>query len=94
MLEPIKIVWDNQAKADLEFIFKTLKNGKNIVFKIIKHTKEIRFTRQYQVDELLGEPFRRVIVGHYKIVYKITSEQEIRILHIFDTRQNPDNLRI
>jgi mRNA-degrading endonuclease RelE of RelBE toxin-antitoxin system len=34
-----------------------------------------------------------MFIGNYKIVYKIHSETEIRILQIFDTRQNPIKLR-
>jgi plasmid stabilization system protein ParE len=60
---------------------------------IVIRSKEIHFTSQYQTDELLGEPYKRMIVRNYKIIYKIHSETEIRILQIFDTRQHPKKMR-
>ena len=94
MLKPLKIVWDNVAKADLKIIYEFLElksnqAAKNVINDIIKQSKNIHFAEQYQVDEFLGEPFRRMIVRSYKIIYKVNSENEIRILQIFDCRQNP-----
>ena len=98
MRNPIKILWDNQAKADLKIIFEFIKlkspqGAKNVINDIIAHSKSIHFTEQYQVDEFLGNPYRRMIVRDYKIVYKIHSKTEIRILQIFDVRQNPIKLK-
>lgn len=72
---------------------KSPQGAKNVVRDIIKQSKSIHFTEQYQVDEFLGEPYRRMVVRNYKIIYKIQSEAEIRILQIFDTRQNPIKLK-
>lgn len=98
MSGPIKILWDNEAKADLKLIFEYLKlkspqAAKNIVQDIVNQSKNIHFTEQYQVDEFLGESYRRMVVRNYKLIYKIQSESEIRILQIFDTRQNPIKLK-
>lgn len=95
MKTPIKIYWDNHAKDDLKLIYefiklKSLQGAKNVIKDIVNQSKNIHFTEQYQVDEILGEPYRRMIVRDYKIIYKIHSESEIRILQIFDTRQNPN----
>lgn len=93
MKKPIRILWDNQAKADLKLIFeflqiKSAQGAKNVINDIIAQSKNIHLVAQYQVDEFLGEPYRRMIVRDYKIIYKIHSETEVRILQIFDTRQN------
>ena len=98
MQKPIKILWDNEAKSDLKLIFefiklKSLQGAKNVVRDIVAQSKNIYFAEQYQVDEFLGEPYRRMIVRDYKIIYKINSQKEIRILQIFDTRQNPMKLK-
>ncbi|MEM0543443.1 type II toxin-antitoxin system RelE/ParE family toxin [Flavobacterium sp. j3] len=95
MKTPIKIYSDNHAKDDLKLIYefiklKSLQGAKNVIKDIVNQSKNIHFTEQYQVDEILGEPYRRMIVRDYKIIYKIHSESEIRILQIFDTRQNPN----
>lgn len=93
MKKPIQVLWDNQAKADLKLIFdflqlKSLQGAKNVVNDIVTQSKNIHFAEQYQVDEFLGAPYRRMIIRNYKIIYKVHSETEIRILQIFDTRQN------
>jgi addiction module RelE/StbE family toxin len=98
MQKPIIILWDNQAKADLKLIFefiklKSLQGAKNVIRDIVAQSKDIHFVKQYQVDEFLGEPYRRMIVRDYKIIYKIHSETEIRILQIFDTRQSPIKIK-
>lgn len=98
MSQPIRILWDNKAKADLKLIFDFLQSkshevAKNVIRDIVLQSKNIHFTEQYQVDEFLGEPFRRMVVRNYKIIYKIHSETEIRILQIFDTRQNQSTLK-
>lgn len=98
MKKPILVLWDNQAKADLKLIFeflklKSLQGAKNVINDIVSQSKNIHFSKQYQVDEFLGEPYRRMIVRDYKIIYKIHSEAEIRILQIFDARQNQKNLK-
>ena len=98
MSQPIRILWDNKAKADLKLIFdflhlKSSQGAKNVIRDIVLQSKNIHFAEQYQVDEFLGEPFRRMVVRNYKIIYKIHSETEIRILQIFDTRQNQSTLK-
>lgn len=98
MQKPIKILWDNEAKSDLKLIFEFIKlkssqGAKNVIRDIVNQSKNIHFTNQYQVDEYLGEPFRRMVVRDYKIIYKVHSETEIRILQIFDTRQNPTKFK-
>ncbi|MGZ9676534.1 type II toxin-antitoxin system RelE/ParE family toxin [Flavobacterium sp. GNP001] len=98
MSRPIRILWDNKAKADLKLIFdflqlKSPEGAKNVIRDIVLQSKNIHFAEQYQVDEFLGELFRRMVVRNFKIIYKIHSETEIRILQIFDTRQNQSTLK-
>lgn len=98
MQKLITILWDNEAKADLKLIFEFIKlkspqGARNVIRDIVHQSKNIHFVGQYQLDEFLGEPYRRMIVRDYKIIYKIHSETEIRILQIFDTRQNSIKLK-
>ena len=98
MQKPITILWDNQAKADLKLIFEFIKlkspqGAKNVIRDIVVQSKNIHFVEQYQEEKFLGEPYRRMIVRDYKIIYKIHSETEIRILQIFGTRQNQSKLK-
>ena len=67
MLKPIIILWDNQAKDDLKILFefirlKSLQGERNVIRDIVFQSKNIHYVEQYQVDEFLGEPYRRMIV--------------------------------
>lgn len=92
-MKPIQIIFDVEAEKDLKLIFDYLKikskqGAKNVLNDIISNIKSIRFVTQYQVDEFLGEPYRRIIVRNYKIIYKVQSESEVRIVQIFDCRKS------
>ena len=98
MQKLITILWDNEAIADLKLIFEFIKlkspqGARNVIRDIVLQSKNIHFVEQYQLDEFLGEPYRRMIVRDYKIIYKIHSETKIRILQIFDSRQNSIKLK-
>ena len=96
----ISVIWSDAAKNDLKSIFdwiievsQSRQAAINVRNDIIKKSKEIVFAEQYQVEEYLGEPYRRMVVRHFKIIYKIQNPKEIRILKIFDTHQNPLKLK-
>ena len=49
-----------------EFIkLKSIQGAKNVVWDIVAQSKNIYFVEQYQADEFLGEPYRRMIVRDY-----------------------------
>ncbi|MCT4665729.1 MAG: type II toxin-antitoxin system RelE/ParE family toxin [Flavobacteriales bacterium] len=84
------------ADQDLTDIFENIKrytkserSAQNVVRDIITTVKEIKYINQYQVDEFLGEPYRRIIVRDYKVVYKKSLNNGIQILSIIPTRKNP-----
>jgi len=96
----IKIDWSENAESDLQFIFDRVKRktcsdnlARNVINDIYSASVNIQFTEQYQVDETLGKPYRRMIVSHFKIIYKPLDNTHIRILEIFDSYQNPIRLR-
>lgn len=65
----------------------SFQGAKNVKNDILKASKELVFTKQYQKDEI--EPdFKKIIVRNYKLIYSVENET-IAILRIFDTRQNP-----
>ena len=68
---------------------KSLQGARNGIRDIVIQSKNIHFVEQYQLDEFLGEPYRRMII----LTYKIHSEMKIRILQIFDNRQNSIKLK-
>ena len=96
----IKVNWSIDASNDLESIFKSVKEktqsenlARNVVIDIYNTGINIKFTEQYQIDEFLGEPYRRMVVRHFKIIYRPIKADEIRILQVFDSYQSPNKLR-
>jgi plasmid stabilization system protein ParE len=96
----IRVLWSNEAKADLKEIYEWIKETTESVkdatttrTDIINASKQIVYIEQYQVEELLGEPYRRMVVRHYKIVYRPDSDNQIRILKIFDTHKSPNKIK-
>ena len=96
----VKVNWSIDAVDDIERIFKRIKEktlsenlARNVVSDIYNTGVNIQFIEQYQIDEFLGKPFRRMIVRHFKIIYRPIKEDEIRILQVFDSYQSPIKLR-
>lgn len=97
MVKNIQIVWGNRAKKDLKEIHsfyaeKSADAASKMINSIIGAAESIVFAEQYQVDEFLGQPYRRLIVKHCKIVYRLKNNS-IVIFRVFDTRQNPTKLK-
>ena len=94
-----KIEWSSQAKTDLSNIleFFYIRNGSKTYSKKLnlKLRKAIRLLSKHP---LLGiqsdiENIRALVEGDYAIFYQLT-EETIRIISIWECRQNPDNLTI
>jgi plasmid stabilization system protein ParE len=93
----ITILWSKRASKSLASIFNyyfslSKQSAERIRKDILKTVSTLRFVEQYQVDEL-NPDYRRMIVRHYKIVYKV-KKQSILILNIFDTRQDPSKRKL
>lgn len=87
----LKVVWTHTAKDQLKTIFnyykeKSVQGANNIKNEILNAAKNIRFSEQYQKDEIEPE-YRRIIVRDYKILYLIEGEV-IYISKIFSTKRN------
>jgi mRNA-degrading endonuclease RelE of RelBE toxin-antitoxin system len=100
MSNSIKVVWSDGAKAELKYIHdrilrktKSINNAKNVKADIINASKNIEFVDQYQLDEFLGKPFRRIIVRHFRLVYYAENLSSIIILEVFDSYRNPTEIR-
>ncbi len=93
-----KIIWTDKAKTSLHHIWKFYAEvnpelGDKIVNEILQGVAGMIFLEQYQLEEALSENYRRIIVRHFKIIYR-PIENGILVLQVFDTRQNPDKLKI
>ncbi|KAF2518023.1 type II toxin-antitoxin system RelE/ParE family toxin [Flavobacterium foetidum] len=62
----LKVIWTNSAKNELKTIYnyykeKSVQGANNIKNEILDATKKIRFSEQYQKDEIELE-YRRIII--------------------------------
>jgi len=99
----LKIYWTDFAKSELQKIFKyyIIRAGKRITNRLIEGI--IQETDQLgdqpligQIEDLLShrtEGFRYLVHRNYKIVYWYNKEKnQIEIVDVFDTRQNPTKM--
>ena len=98
MKKPLyKIIWTDEAKADLKAIYDFIKNksaqgAKKVVSEIRNAPKSVYFPDQ-NTEEQYNKSYKRIIVHHYKVLYRIQEEKsELIIFSVFDSRQNPDKL--
>lgn len=98
-MRKVNVIWSNEAIEDLRKIFAitlelTQSRQGAIAVKrdILDRTKSIVFVSQHQTDEFLGEPYRRILVRQYRVVYIEKSKNEIQILMVFNNRHNPRRL--
>lgn len=93
----IKIYWSKRAVSDLKLVYdfyfdKSPQAATKIVSTIISTVEELVFVDQYQEDEILKAPYRRIMIKHHRIVYRPT-KKGITVLKIFDNRQSPKKLK-
>jgi toxin ParE1/3/4 len=71
---------------------KRLQIRDGILAKADKLLSKPRMGQKEEYLDHLGQSHRRIIVGHYKIIYRIEGEI-IYITDIFDTRQDPSKMK-
>jgi len=98
------IIWSNFTEYQLDEIFNyytkkvNVKVAQSIMFKI-RDKVEVLIKNPLigEKEELLEDRkqnYRRLIVTNYKIIYSLNEKVEtIKIVDIFDTRQNPIKLK-
>ena len=98
-----QIIWSKFSELQLDEIFDyySKKVSEKIAYKIIrKILKEVSLLEKApflgQIEELLlGQkiPYRYLIISNYKIIYYVNDEEgKIKIVDVFDTRQNPTKI--
>lgn len=91
----LEIIWTSQAKSALKLIFqfykeKSLSGAKNVKNDILNSVKTIRFSEQFQVDNI-NNKYRRIVVRDYKVLYR-NDNNRILIMDIISTKQSPSVL--
>jgi toxin ParE1/3/4 len=97
----MKIVWTDFAIENLKDVFDyySVRANKKIAHKILnqilKSTKQLEGNPELgQLEfhlERLKQNHRYLVCGNYKVIYRIL-ENQIIIIDIFDTRQNPKKI--
>ncbi|SHI74888.1 Plasmid stabilization system protein ParE [Tangfeifania diversioriginum] len=95
-----KIIWSPEAKEDLENILDYLmfRWGIAITSRFLFHTEKMVTQiainpKQYPIFSFKKRIRRCVLTKQNTIYYRVKNER-VEIVRIFDTRQNPNNLRI
>jgi plasmid stabilization system protein ParE len=91
MVNKPNVIWSTEAKKDLKnlhefYTFQSKSYADKTVNKIFSSIDNIIFIGQYQEDEFLGLPFRRLFVNHVRISYEV-SGNNLTIYRLFDTRR-------
>ncbi|SFI08063.1 type II toxin-antitoxin system RelE/ParE family toxin [Halpernia frigidisoli] len=96
------VVWSQFAENKLDDIFDYFykrankKVAQKIVDGIISKSISLKNHSLMGQKELLlevrNEDFRYLVHKNYKIIYKVESEELIRIYDVFDCRQDPEKL--
>lgn len=97
----MKVIWTEFALESLHDIFIFYKVNANIrvankiradIFSAVKQLKVQPNSGAIEILlESINEGHRSLIIGNYKIIYKIL-KTNIYITDVFDTRQNPEKL--
>lgn len=101
----LEVFWSKFAENKLEEIFDyykfkaSLKVAKKIVNGIVNQTIDLNKTpTRGQIEDIFKDDereFRYLVYTNYKIVYYINRKaRRIVIANVFDTRQNPEKLKL
>ena len=93
-----KVVWPDEAKADLKNSYtyykeKSLQGAKNVITDIRKAPKTIVFPKQSQIEPYNAR-YRRILVRNYKVLYRVDEEENILyVFGIIGMSQNPKEIK-
>ena len=99
-----KVVWSNFAESELDKIFEyyvekaSLKVAKKIIQNILNEPNRLIDNSEiFQREDLLinrENIYRYIVCDNYKIIYSVNLELKlIMIADVFDTRQNPIEIK-
>ena len=98
----MRVLWSEWALLQLDEIHAYYTAGANadvadrIVASILETTLLLeRFPFGGQMEpwlEHVGQGHRRLVIGNYKVIYQVV-EDIVRIIDVFDSRQDPEKMR-
>jgi len=87
-----EIEWTDLAISSLQdiynfYVHKSKQAANNVINDILDSPETIKYSNQYQIDELFPE-FRRIVVRDYKVLY-LVNENVITVYDVICTLTNP-----
>lgn len=100
-MSDFKVLWTETALKSLDDIFrfiatKSKSAAKKQIYKILSRENQLvnqPFSGQMQVLNNLTSDYRFILEGNHKIIYHI-EDKTVYIDLIFDTRQDPEKLKV
>lgn len=102
-MKQTQVLWSAEALVDLEVIYDFLAENsqpaaQRIIESLLARTRQLEIfpesgARQESVKSKHKE-YRYLVEGNYKILYSYQPNEVVHIEIIFDTRYNPDKLKV
>ena len=101
-MKKVHVTWSTEALVDLETIYDFLaersqSSAQNVVEKLLSRSRQIETFPESGVEQRelqrADRQYRYLVEGNYKIIYRV-SGQHAYIAAVFDTRINPDKLKV
>lgn len=103
-MKKAQVIWSTEALVDLETIYyflaeKSEQAAQRITENILARIEQIEtFPESGAIQETLkstGIEYRYLVEGSYKIIYSYHAERQVSYIEtVFDTRYNPEKLRV
>jgi plasmid stabilization system protein ParE len=100
MLSGYKIYWTDEALTNLESIITYLKENwsdkevSGFIKKLNKRLELISINPGLFAKTNIKKDVRRSVLTKHTVIYYLFEDELIKILSLFDPRQNPDKLRL
>jgi len=99
-----QVIWSDEALHDMETIYdflteKSQPAAQRIIENILSRTKQLESFPESGAIQEIAKPsvkeYRYLVEGNYKVIYSYQSEiQTAHIATIFDTRYNPEKMKV
>ena len=103
-MKKVHVIWSTEALVDLETIYDFLAEdsvlaAQRVVENILLRIKQIETFPESGVKQetvkKMARDYRYLVEGNYKIIYSYQGEEQVVYVEvIFDTRKNPDSLKV
>ena len=103
-MKKAQVIWSNTALHDMETIYdflveKSQPAAQRIIETILGRAKQLESFPESGVKQETVKPavkeYRYLVEGNYKILYSYQAEiQRVYIATIFDTRYNPEKMKV